>query len=250
MPRRNRHCSYMRTWTKLCLTLTVLLCLSFSAEHNYYDQSFEEFFASGVADREFTLADTDAELLNAAVFHAVNKMRSQKGKLPFQHSPELQKLVNVYLSKVENKSFVSGEAIRKKFLKSILKDAKERGFKGTLVDLNALQTQGIAYNNKTFFYNKKDVSTDLHLFYGERPAKTDKNQEREAIPFYTYKTFAESAVAQLLKLDEENKVTSKAYKFSVCVLQWDYNSLYKSRIPQIKMLQIVGGFQTDLIEEN
>ena len=250
MPRINKQSAPIFIWAKLCLALALLLCVSFTTEHNYYDQSFEEFFASGVADKEFTLADTDAELLNAAVFHAVNEMRSQKGKLPFQYSPELQKLVNVYLSKVENKSFISGEAIGKKFAKSILKDAKEKGFKGTLVDLNAVQTQAIAYNNKTFFYNKKDVSTDLHLFYGERPAKTDKNQEREAIPFYTYKTFAENAVAQLLKLDEENKVTSKAYKFSACVLQWDYNSLYKSRIPQIKMLQIVGGFQTDLIKEN
>jgi len=250
MPRRNKFCSTACAMGTFCFVLTIALCLSFTTEHNYYEQSFEEFFASGVADKEFTLADTDPELLNAAVFHAVNEMRSQKGKLPFQYSPELQKLVNVYLSKVENKSFISGEAIRKKFAKSILKDAKERGFKGTLVDLNALQSQAISYNNKIFFYNKKDISTDLHLFYGERPAKTDKNQEREAIPFYTYKTFAENAVAQLLKLDEENKVTSKAYKFSACVLQWDYNSLYKSRIPQIKMLQIVGGFQTDLIKEN
>ncbi len=229
--------------------LLFLLFSSFNISTDYYNQSSEEFFASGVADKDLTLADTDPELLNATVFHAINKMREQKGKEAFIYSPELQKLVTSYMSKVENKNFANGEIIRKKFLKTILKEAKEKGFKGTLVDLNVLQAQAIHYNNKIFFYNKKDASTELHLFYGERPAKQDKKQDREAIPHYTYKGFAENLVSTLLKLDAENKTTSKAYKFSACVLQWDYSSLYKNKIPQIKLIQIVGGFQTDLIKD-
>ncbi|MCX6182832.1 MAG: hypothetical protein NT150_12990 [Bacteroidetes bacterium] len=226
-----------------------ILFSSFNISNNYYDQTSEEFFSSGVADKILTLADTDPELLNATVFHAINKMREQKGKEPFLYSPELQKLVLSCMTKVENKNFSNGEIIRKKFAKNILKEAKQNGFKGTLVELNALQSNAIDYNNKIFFYNKKDVDTELHLFYGERPTKQDKKQERVAIPNYTYKTFAEDLLAVLLKLDKENKSTSKAYKYSACVLQWDYASLYKNRIPQIKFLQIVGGFQTDLIKE-
>ncbi len=232
------------------LILFFILFSSFNFTNNYYDQSAEEFFASGVADADLTIAATDPELLNATVFHAINKMRLQKGKEAFIYSPELQKLVIAYMSKVENKNFANGEIIRKKILKSILKEAKEKGFKGTLVDVNILQAQAIHYNGKMFIYNKKEVSTELHLFYGERPAKQDKNQEREAIPNYTYKSFAENLVADLLKLDKENKCTSKAYKFSACALQWDYNSLYKNKIPQIKLIEIVGGYQTDLIKES
>ena len=42
----------------------------------------------------------------------------------------------------------------------------------------------------------------------------------------------------------------KAYRFSACVLQWDYSTLYKKRIPKIKLMQVAGGFQTDLMEED
>lgn len=229
--------------------LFVILFSSFNTSNNYYNQSADEFFDSGLADKTLTIADTDPELLNASVFHAINKMREQKERDAFQYSPELQKLVLSYMGKVESKNFATAENIKKKFLKTILKDAKEKGFKGTLVDLNVLQAQAIDYNDKIFFYNKKDESTELHLFYGERPSKKDKKQDREAIPNYTYKSFSENLISVLLKLDKENKTTSKAYKYSACVLQWDYSSLYKNKIPQIKLIQIVGGFQTDLIKD-
>ncbi|MFM7022913.1 MAG: hypothetical protein ACKOXB_08035 [Flavobacteriales bacterium] len=240
-----RHCAVLRS---NLILLAFILFSSFNVS-SYYDQSADEFFASGVADKILTVADTDPELLNATVFHAINKMRQQKGKEALLHSPEMQKLAASYMGKVENRNFASADVIRKKFLKNILKDAKENGFKGTLLDLNVLQSQAVDYNGKTFFYNKKDQSTELHLFYGERPTKQDKKQDREAIPNYTYKSFAENLVTALLKLDKENKTTSKAYKYSACVLQWDYSSLYKKKIPQIKLIQVVGGFQTDLIQE-
>jgi len=235
--------------TCFLLSATFLFCSSFNISADYYVQSASSFFATGLADKTLNVSTADPELLNATVFHTINLLREKKGRAPFEYSPELFKLTKEYMDKNEKKKFTDAEAFQKRYAKVLLKDAKSKNFKGTLVNLNVLDFQAIDYNGKEFFYNKKDSTTALHLFYGKMPVKNEKNPERDSIPCYTYKTFAEAMVDALLKSDKQKITISKAYRFSACVLQWDYNTLYKKKIPQIKFLQIAGGYQTDLMKD-
>ncbi len=231
------------------LIFSFLFFSSFNTPDSYYTQSASSFFSSGIADKTLTLSSADPELLNATVFHTINQLREKKGKLPFEYSPELNKVAQSYLEKMEKRKFTNPEAIQSKYVKIILNDAKAQGFKGTLVNMNAQQYQAIDYNGKEFFYNRKDSTTQLKLFYGKMPVKNEKHPERDSISCYTYKAFAEQIVDEMLKNDKQKVTLSKAYKFSSCVLQWDYSTLYKRKIPQIKLIQVAGGFQTDLMQE-
>lgn len=229
--------------------LSLIILSSFNANNGYYTQNASSFFASGLADRVLNVNTADPELLNATVFHTINQYREKKGRDPFEYSQELYNLTKEYMDKNEKKKFTNGEAIQKRYSKVILNDAKNKNFKGTLVNLNALEFQAVDYNGKEFFYNKKDSTTAMHLFYGKMPVKNEKKPERDSIVCYTYRSFAEAMVNELIKNDKQKITSSKAYRFSACVLQYDYSTLYKKKIPQIKFLQIAGGYQTDLIKD-
>ncbi len=233
----------------LLIAFNFLLLSSFYMSSTYYNQTASAFFGSGLADRKLNVNTADPELLNATLFHAINLLREKKGKTAFEYSEELYKMSKEYMDKMEKKKFTDPEAIQKRYAKVMLNDAQAKGFKGTLVNMNAIEYQAVNYNSKEFFYNKKDTTTALHLFYGKPPVKNEKKPERDSIACYTYKTFADAVVDELLKTDKQKISTSKAYRFSACVLQWDYSTLYKKRIPQIKLIQLAGGFQTDLIND-
>ena len=230
-------------------SLLAIPFLGFNISSTYYSQSAQSFFALGIADKKLNVNTADPELLNATVFHAINQLREKKGRAPFEYSEELYKLTKEYMDKMEKKKFTDGEAIQKRYSKIILNDAKNKNFKGTLVNLNALEFQAVEYNDKEFFYNRKDTTTSMHLFYGKMPVKGEKKSERDSIACHTYKSFADALVNELLKNDKQKITTSKAYRFSACVLQWDYSTLYKKKIPMIKFLQVAGGYQTDLIKD-
>lgn len=242
MKRKSRYIIFL-------LSLAIVLFSAFESPNQYYAQSASSFFAAGVADKTFNVNTVDPELLNATVFHAINIMREKKGRTAFEYSPELYKMTKEYMDKMEKKKFTDPEAIQKRYAKLLLNDAKSKGFKGTLVNMNVLEHQAVNYNGKEFFYNKKDTITALHLFYGKPPVKNEKKPERDSLECYTYITFANALVDELLKSDKQKITTSKAYRYSACVLQYDYSTLYKKRIPQIKLIQVAGGFQTDLMEE-
>lgn len=233
----------------LFVFLAFLLFSSFNISSSYYNKTASAFFGSGVADRTLNVNTADPELLNATLFHAINLLREKKGKTAFEYSEELYKMSKEYMDKMEKKKFTDPEAIQKRYAKVMLNNAQAKGFKGTLVNMNAIEYQAVNYNGKEFFYNKKDTNTALHLFYGKPPVKNEKKPERDSIDCYTYKSFAEAVLGELLKEDKQKITTSKAYRFSACVLQWDYSTLYKKRIPQIKLIQMAGGFQTDLMND-
>jgi hypothetical protein len=234
----------------LLIAFTFLILSSFNISSRYYNQTASDFFASGLADKTLNVNSADPELLNATVFHAINLLREKKGRTAFEYSDELYKMSKEYMDKMEKKKFTDPEAIQKRYAKVMLNDAKTKGFKGTLVNMNAIEYEAIDYNGKEFFYNRKDSTTALHLFYGKPPVKNEKKPERDSIACYTYKTFAGALIEELVKSDKQKITTSKAYRFSACVLQWDYSTLYKKRIPKIKLIQVAGGFQTDLMEED
>ena len=97
--------------------------------------------------------------------------------------------------------------------------------------------------NSCSCYNKSDTDTEFHLFYGEKPKKRDKDKSRLEIPHHSYLSFAKQLLSNL-ESDNKKNLYSKSYKWGGLHLQWYYKSINKNKIPQIKMIFILGGYQT------
>ena len=90
---------------------------------------------------------------------------------------------------------------------------------------------------------KTETKSEFKLFYGKRPNKNTKNQTRKEIQPLSYFHFAKNI---LKKLESENKkqLYAKSYKWGGLHLQWYYKSFNKRKIPEIKMIFLLGGHQT------
>jgi len=56
-------------------------------------------------------------------------------------------------------------------------------------------------------------------------------------------SFAKQLLSNL-ESDNKKNLYSKSYKWGGLHLQWYYKSINKNKIPQIKMIFILGGYQT------
>ncbi len=231
----------------------LLLILGFNAASQYdstwYEVSrYEEILSSQQAQDSVNPINFDVDFLNLCVFHATNEYRIKKKKKALEFNQNLHDLAKNYQKTYENKKFSSPTRYQKRMMRTVYEDASKKKFKGSLLNVNAGTGNILNYNGKKFFYNSRDESTDLHLFYGDRPKSTDKDKSRQAIPKYTYAELARDIVKSTSK--EQNKINnkSKAYRFTGVYVMLDYKTLYRKAIPQIKVITIFGGYQTDLIK--
>jgi hypothetical protein len=108
---------------------------------------------------------------------------------------------------------------------------------------------GVNYiEGKEFFFDEEDTDTDLHLFYGPRSKSKRRNADTSPIPYHTYEEFAKKFFDNM-ESERKKELFNKAYKWGAVKLQWNYKSLYKNKIPKIKAVFILSGYQTALIRD-
>ncbi len=186
----------------------------------------------------------DEDLMNDLVFSLVNKERIRKGVEVLDKEETLSAVAKEYQSKFEFRRFKNVGKIERKVERKLVLKTRDLGFKGGLVLPVVAQEEAIDYKNgKLFFYDKKDFKTEFHLFYGEKPRKTDKDKTRAEIPHHSYLSFAKDLLQNLASKNKKN-LYSKSYKWGGLHLQWYYKSINKKKIPRIKMIFILGGYQT------
>lgn len=193
---------------------------------------------------DLTVAEFNENLLNSLVFNLVNKRRVEKGLDSLVYNEALSTVCRKYQSKFEFRRFTSPEKVEKKIERSLHAETQKLGFKGGLVLPLVEQSNGIAYDDgELYFFNKKDKETEFHLFYGTKPKKKDEDQDRDEIPHHSYLSFA-NEMLDGLSVSHRKKIYSKSYKWGGLHLQWYYKSINKNRIPQMKMIFVLGGYQT------
>lgn len=190
----------------------------------------------------------NVDQLNECLFHAINEYRLQKKKSVFSWSEPLTEVALHHQKTYEHKKFFSFERMFKKFSKNLLQLAQMKGYKGGLVTVSARGFNIIDYNNKPFFYERRDQVSDLHLFYGDRK-KVKSDADKKPIPYYTFAKLSRSIVRQMIKSERKAKNMDKAYRDIGLYTMLDYKSLYRRGIPQIKVVIIYGGYQTDLLKD-
>lgn len=193
---------------------------------------------------KLTVLKLNTTLLNKIVFQLVNDKRRKKGLDTLEFNFSLNEVALNYQNEFEFRRFKNTTSVERKIKKSLNSKTKKAGFDGGLVLPILAECEALDYDRKTdYFLDRNNKDSEFKLFYGKKPRKSEKNPERKSIEALNYFTFAK----KLLKnLDSENKkqLYAKAYKWGGVNLQWYYKSLNKRKIPQIKMIFILGGYAT------
>ena len=214
---------------------------------------FFSFLGLGVTQLENQLLSVrsfDEKVMNDLIFQLVNEKRLKKGLEVLKHEPALSSAAKEYQSKFEFRRFKYPEKIERKIERKLYLKTRRLGFKGGLVLPIVGQGNAIDYKKGTdFFYDKKETDTEFHLFYGDKPRKKDKDKFRVSIPHHSYLSFAKNFLKEL-ESKNKKKLYSKSYKWGGLHLQWYYKSINKKKIPQLKMIFILGGYQTSGMWDN
>ncbi|MBO72321.1 MAG: hypothetical protein CMD35_01770 [Flavobacteriales bacterium] len=199
---------------------------------------------SNAKSQKISVRSFDNILLNKTVFQLVNDKRRKKGLDSLRFNSALNKVSLEFQDKLELKRFSNPSSIERKINRSLYIKTKNEGFDGGLVVPIVGEYEALDYDGKSeYFYSKNNKKSEFKLFYGKKPRKSEVNPVRKEIEPLDYHSFAKKI---LKKLESENKkqLYSKAYKWGGLHLQWYYKSLNKRKIPQIKMIFVLGGYAT------
>lgn len=227
-----------------CLFLLFASTTTDENEKNKHHQVKKYIYKKSAKEKLLGVKTLDHNLLNKIVFQLVNKKRQKKGLDSLKFSLELSKISLNFQDKLELRRFTNTSSIERKINRTLYSKTKKGGFDGGLVIPVIAESEALDYNGKSeFFYNKISKNSEFKLFYGKKPRKSELNPSRVEIKALDYYSFAKKL---LKKIESENKkeLYSKAYKWGGLHLQWYYKSLNKRKIPQIKMIFILGGFAT------
>ena len=184
------------------------------------------------------------ELLNTTFFRLVNDKRRKKGLDTLVYTTALNKVSFKFQDKLELRRFSNSSSIERKINRTLYNRTKNEGFDGGLVIPIVGEFEALDYDGKSeFYYNKEDKQSEFKLFYGKRPKRSELNPSRKEIEVLDYYSFARTILKQLESENKKN-LYSKAFKWGGLHLQWYYKSLNKRKIPQIKMIFILGGYAT------
>jgi len=193
---------------------------------------------------KLSIRDLNHEKLNRTVFRLINEKRNKKGLDTLSYNEALNKVATKYQDEFEFRRFKNTPSIERKINKDLFKRTKKAGFDGGLVLPVVGEFEALDYDEKQeFFLNKEDKDSEFKLYYGKRPRKSEKNPMRNPIEPMSYEGFAK-LVLKNLESDNKKALYSKAYKWGGVHLQWYYKSLNKRKIPQIKMVFLLGGYAT------
>lgn len=212
-----------------------------SKNQDYFNK---EVYLKSAKTKKLGVKTLNHTLLNETVFKLVNNKRRKKGLDALTYASALNKVSLKFQDKLELRRFANTSSIERKISRTLYNKTKSAGFDGGLVVPVVGEYEALDYDGKSeFFYNRNEKQSEFKLFYGKKPRKSELNPSRTEIQALDYYSFAKKI---LKKIESENKkeLYSKAYKWGGVHLQWYYKSLNKRKIPQIKMIFILGGYAT------
>lgn len=210
----------------------------------YYVYDYNTFFSSGLSNTELDPTKPDYDLLNATVFFTLNKIRVSKRRVPYIFSSNLYKTAYYYNSMYNSGKLDNIEKNQKRIRKKFNLVCKAFGFKGALTGFSIASINSINQKQrKKFYYDKKDSTTSLRLFIGEKPKSSDTSFIAQPVKLYTYQEFADALMKSWkISTDSFNK-RSRAYTLGACCITIDGRTLYKRKFPKAKTIFVFGGYR-------
>lgn len=194
--------------------------------------------------KQVDLANFDAEVLNQELYKSVQSFRSKKKTKDLKQSSALAYISKKWQSILEFRSFSNGEKIQSKINKKLPEDGKKSAYQGSILESIALQVNGIKFqSDEAYVYDKKSSDKEFGLYYGTRKELKKDKSKRRKIELYTYEELANEIINQLSS-KQKKLLKSPSYQDIGLHVQWNYKTLHRRKIPQMKAIFILGGMQT------
>ena len=222
-------------------TLFLVLISTLSIKPSYDKGSISQ---ATQQSNKLTVTKLNNNLLNKIVFKLVNNKRRKKGLDTLEYTYALNEVALKYQNEFELRRFKNTSSVERKIKKSLGSRTKKAGFDGGLVLPILAEFEALDYDGKSeYFIDRNKTDSEFKLYYGKKPRKNEVNPQRKPIEAFDYWTFAKKLLKNL-ESENKKKLYAKSYKWGGLHLQWHYKSLNKRKIPQIKMVFLLGGFAT------
>lgn len=220
---------------------------AFTADTTLYQLTWEEFFASGVADEELNPYSIDNNLLNQTVFYTINKYRAEKNRKTLSFNSSLYNVSKSYIQYYSYRRFANTHDYKKKVNKKLIVVTKKCNYKGSLAFANIAALPVINYKKGKNYHYDKEADGDLKLFYKSKLTRKqiEAGEKAEPIPTHTYAQFAESLLIEWKKGFNNKHTYAKTLESMACYVQVSEKTLGKKTIPQVKAMVVFGGYRVN-----
>ncbi len=217
------------------VVLAAFACVSTSSSLGYKESTVSPL-------DELKFSTFDESILRTLFVNEINEYRTKKGNSSLAENNDLQLVARQIQSELEFKPFRNAKKIRAKINKRLPQKITEVKYKGGLSTNISSQFNALKFNKKELFFRDKTDSTSWSRLY--RGSK----KNRTALLSFTYKEFV-NEVFTTLKKKKKKVLFSESFQDIGLLFQWDYKSLHKKKIPTIKLVVILGGYQTATIDK-
>jgi len=207
------------------------------------DYNLESYYSSGVGDVEIKYGELESDLLNAAVFYALNKERERKRKTSLTYNIHLDYLAYNcvhYFSKSKFKPSKKNDLLYEKNLYLAARSEKMS------CHLFSAHTSIIPIMNiepkRKMHRLRGDTRSPFGLYYRatSEPEKDEEKEPEDIVEALTYNEFANKVVKALYKGKRRSRLSSKSYETMACYVYIDPRSMNRNKPPYAKVIQIIG----------
>lgn len=194
--------------------------------------------------QDFDPVHPDYALLKQLVLEKIGSKRARKSQKELINNPALQTTADAYTASYKANKFERTTENKLRIGKKIKKLCKANGYKNAFINYHITSIPCMNFRGKKFYLDKEDTETPTHLFVGDRPTKKEKAEadfKAKPVKPYTYQELADLIAKEFMNDEGTFKILNNGYDkfgFSIAVEQ---RTLFRTKIPRIKAIIIVGG---------
>lgn len=211
---------------------------------------YNTFFDIGELSDEINFLEINHELMDACLFFSINKLRKKYHRPLLEHNMNLYKVTATYTRTNYSGNFEYDKKDFARADKAVNYFAKEEQFHAsqlkTVVNTQKLMNLKGVFN---YYYDKPSVTTeesDWGLVKGSSKNRFDTTKTKEFIAPLTYLELCNQLSKQFASKFRKD-LRSKAYSEGSCSVLFDQKTLFKKKIPSVKVIFIFAGERTALI---
>lgn len=223
-------------------------------QDNEYLENYDytTFFDLGELQDEIDFLNINHELLDACLFFSINKLRKKYHRPILVHDMDLYKVTATYTRTNYAGNFEYDKKDFARADKAVAYFAKENQFHSSQLK-TVVNTQKLMNLKGVFsyYYDKPSVTeeeSDWGIVKGSIKNRYDTTKSKEFIEPLSYLEFC-SQISKQFATKFRRDLRSKAYTEGSCSVLFDPKTLYRKKIPSVKIIFIFAGKRTQLIAE-
>lgn len=237
----------------------VVFCVGFLSAQNqrFFDQldrtervTYEELQPE---DKKLEVMNFDRQKYEGLILHEVNLYRKKKRMTPLIQDSVFNQVCNTCVkhlprSYMYNNGTPYWKVTRHTELGIRHLEGTNRVFTAYTFYTNLTNLKGYS----TFYYDRKGPDGKMNLYFGTKGARKRNGDTKEVKPVspITEKQWVRKITKTLYRMAKRYGIRSKKYSHIGISVLLDQYSVYRRRIPHAYVMIVVGGSQTQQIEED